>query len=74
MDGTGEHDGAFVAVFFQGVEQGGGEAEIALHELFLVLRTVHAGEVEDEVALATIGLKFFLRTPKVVLEDVFDVV
>jgi len=49
LRGAGEHDGARVAVSLEGVQQRGGEPEVALHELGLVLGAVDAGQVEDEV-------------------------
>ena len=49
LRGAGEHDGARVPVALQGVQQRGGEPEVALHELRLVLGAVDAGQVEDEV-------------------------
>ena len=51
LDGRGEHHGAAVAVLAERIEQDGGEAEVALHELFLRLRAVHPGEVEHEIGL-----------------------
>ena len=49
LRGAGEHHGAPVAVALQGVQQRGGETEVALHELRLVLGAVDARKVEDEV-------------------------
>ena len=49
LRGAGEHDGALIPVALEGLEQRGGEPEVALHELGLVLRAVDAGQVEDEV-------------------------
>ena len=49
LRGAGEHDGAPVPVALEGVQQRGGEPEVALHELGLVLGAVDAGQVEDEV-------------------------
>ena len=39
-------------MLLQGVEECRGKAEIALHEFLGVLRTVHSGKVEYEVAVA----------------------
>ena len=52
--GTGQHDGATVAVLLEGVEEGGGEAKITLHEFGLVLGAVDTGKVEHEVAVAAV--------------------
>ena len=38
-------------VLFQRVQQRGGEAEVSLHEFFLILGAVDAGKVEHEVRL-----------------------
>ena len=51
LDTGGEHDGASVAVSFKGGKKGGGEAEVAAHELLRVLRAVDTGQVEYEVGL-----------------------
>ena len=52
LDRGGQHHGAGVPVLSECVEKGGREAEVALHELHVVLRAVHAREVEHEVAVA----------------------
>ena len=49
LDAGGEHDGAGVAVLSESVQEGGGEAEVAEHELLGILRAVHPGKVEYEV-------------------------
>ena len=67
-----EHDGAFVAMLLQGVEQGAGKAEVALHELLLVLGAVDACEVEDEVAVAAPLVELLMCAIKVVLIDCLD--
>ena len=51
LDAGGEHDGAGVAVLSESVQEGGGEAEVAAHELLRVLRAVDTGQVEHEVGL-----------------------
>lgn len=56
LRGAGEHDGALVPVALQGVQQHGGEPEVALHELRLVLWAVDAGQVEDEVGAGTVRI------------------
>ena len=52
LDRGGQHHGAGVPVLSECVEEGGREAAVALHELPVVLRAVHAREVEHEVAVA----------------------
>lgn len=69
LRGAGQHDGACVAVALQGVQQRGGEPEVALHELRLVLGAVDAGQVEDEVGAGTVVLQLAGRRVDVVLHD-----
>ena len=69
LRGAGEHDGAFVPVALQGVEQRGGEPEVALHELGLLLGAVDAGQVEDEVGAGAVALQLPGRRLDVVLHD-----
>lgn len=53
----------------QGVQQRGGEPEVALHELRLVLGAVYAGQVEDEVGAGAVVLQLSGRGVDVVLHD-----
>lgn len=69
LRGAGEHDGACVAVTLQGLQQRGGEPEVALHELRLVLGAVDARQVEDEVGAGTVVLQLSGRRVEVVLHD-----
>ena len=69
LRGAGEHDGAFIPVALQGVQQRGGEPEVALHELRLVLGAVDAGQVEDEVGAGAVVLQLSGRRVDVVLHD-----
>lgn len=66
---AGQHDGARVPVALEGLEQRGGEPEVALHELGLVLRAVDAGQVEDEVGAGAVLLQLPGRRVEVVLHD-----
>ena len=72
LDGAAEHDGTTVAVLFQGVQQCRSKTEVASHEFFLVLRAVDPGEIEDEVAVATPGVKVFGGTIEVVFVNGLD--
>lgn len=72
LDGAAEHNRAGVAVLLQGVEQDGGEAEVALAEIVGILGAVDAGEVEDEVGLAAVAVEVRRGRVKVVLEDLVD--
>lgn len=69
LRGAGEHDGALVPVALKGIQQRGGEPEVALHELGLVLGAVDAGQVEDEVGAGAVVLQLRGRRVDVVLHD-----
>lgn len=73
LNGGGEHDRSLVPVLFERVQQRGGEAEVALHELLVVLWTVHAREVEHEVAVRAVGVQLLRGAVEVVAVDVVDV-
>ena len=69
LRGAGEHDGALIPVALEGVQQRGGEPEVALHELGLVLWAVDARQVEDEVGAGAVVLQLGGRRVHVVLHD-----
>ena len=69
LRGAGEHDGALIPVALEGVQQRGGEPEVSLHELGLVLGAVDAGQVEDEVGAGAEVLQLGGRRVDVVLHD-----
>lgn len=69
LRGAGEHDGAFVAVSLERLEQRGGEPEVALHELRLVLGAVDARKVEHEVGAGAEVLQLRGGRVDVVLHD-----
>ena len=69
LRGAGQHDGARVAVALEGVEQRGGEPEVALHELGLLLGAVDAGQVEDEVGAGAVAVQLLRGRVYVVLHD-----
>lgn len=66
LRGAGEHDGALIPVALKGVQQRGGEPEVALHELGLVLGAVDADQVEDEVGAGAVVLQLSERRVDVV--------
>ena len=70
--GAGEHHGASVLMSLQCVKQDGGEAEVALHELVIVLGAVDASEIEHEVALLAPCVKLLGGGIEIVLEDFLD--
>jgi len=57
LDGGGDKYGTGVVVLLQGGEQGIGETEVALHELFLVLGAVHPGKVENKFTVLGIRVQ-----------------
>lgn len=65
----GQHHRAGVAVFLQGIEKGGSEAEVPFHVLGILLGAVDSGEVEDEVRFLAVSFQFFRKGVDVVLED-----
>ena len=69
LRGAGEHDGAPVAVELEGLQQRGGEPEVALHELGLLLGAVDAGQVEHEVGAGAVAVQLGGRRVEVVLHD-----
>lgn len=69
LRGAGQHDGARVPVALERVQQRRSEPEVALHELRLVLGTVDAGQVEDEVGAGAVVLQLSGRRVDVVLHD-----
>lgn len=69
LRGAGEHDGARVPVALERLEQRGGEPEVALHELRLVLGAVDARKVEDEVGAGAVPVELLRGGVDVVLHD-----
>ena len=69
LTGAGEHDGARVPVALERLQQRGGEPEVALHELGLVLGAVDAREVEHEVGAGAVGVELLGGRVDVVLHD-----
>ena len=69
LRGAGEHDGAFVPVALERVQQRGGEPEVALHELGLVIGAVDAGQVEHEVGAGAVVIELGGHRVDVVLHD-----
>ncbi len=66
---AGEHDGTGVVMLLKRVQQGTGKAKVALHELFLVLGTVHTGQVKHEVGLLAPLVQLFGGGVQIVLKD-----
>ena len=56
-------------MFLQCIEQDGSKTEVALHELVIVLRTIHSSKIKDEVALLTPRVELLRSRIDVVFED-----
>ena len=69
LDRGGQHNGCLVVVLFQAVQQVGGKAEVALHEVLRILRAVHTGQIEDEVGFGAIPVQLFRGGLHIVLVD-----
>lgn len=69
---AGEHHGASILMGLQCVKQGGGEAEVTLHELVIVLGAIYASEVEHEVARLAPCVELLGGGVEVVFEDFLD--
>lgn len=69
---AGEHHGASILMGLQRVKQGGGEAEVTLHELVIVLGAVYASEIEHEVTFLAPCVKLLGGGVEVVFEDFLD--
>ena len=54
LNGGGQHDGRLVVVLFQAVQQVGCKAEVALHEILRILRTIHTSQIEHKVCLTAV--------------------
>ena len=72
LDGATDHHRAVVLVLLEGVEQDGGESEIALHEFLRVFGAVHACKVEHEVAFFAPIIELLGSGVYVVFIDGFD--
>lgn len=72
LNGRGQHNGRFVIVLFQCFEQLRAKTKVALHELRVILRTVHAREVEYKVRLLAILIELHLSAVNIVFIDFVD--
>ena len=61
LNRRGQHDGRLIVVLLERVQQRGGKAKVALHELLVVLRAIHASEVEHKVAVRAVGVQLLRR-------------
>ena len=60
-------------MLFQTVQQVRSEAEVALHEILRILRTIHTCQIEHKVRLAAVLVQLRRRRIQIVLEDFFNV-
>ena len=72
LDGAADHDRTGVVVLLEGVEERGGETEVALHELLRVLWTVDTGKVENEGAILTPAVELLGSGIDVIFIDGLD--
>ena len=72
LDGGGQHNGRLVPMLFQAVQQIRSKTEIALHEVFRVLRAVDTGQVEDEVGFPAICVQFFRSRVQIVFVNLVN--
>ena len=59
-------------MLFQCIEQRGCETVIALHELVIVLRPVHARKVEDEIAFAAPAVQLLWSRINIIFKYFID--
>ena len=73
LNGGGQHDGCLVVVLFQAVQQVRCKAEVALHEVFRVLRAIHACQIEHEVCFLAVFVQLRRSGVQIILEDFFNI-
>ena len=59
-------------MLFQAVQQVRGKAKVALHEIFRVLRTIHACQIEHKIRLLTPGIQQGRVGVQIVRKDLLD--
>ena len=69
LDGGRKHNSGLVIVLLQGVQKRTGKAEVALHKIFWILRSVHTCEIEYEVSLSAILVQLLRGGVQVILVD-----
>ena len=73
LNGGGQHDGCLVVVLFQAVQQISCKAEVSLHEVFRVFRTIHTCQIEHEVRFTAILVQLRRGGVQVILVDFFNI-
>ena len=59
-------------MFLQCIQQGGCKSEVTLHELVIILRTIHACKIKDEITLLTPRVELLWSRIDVVLKYFID--
>ena len=72
LDGGRQHNRGLVIILLQGVQKRTGKAEISLHKIFGILRTVHTRQVEHEVRRLAVSFQLFWGGVHVILINVPD--
>ena len=73
LNGGRQHDGCLIVVLFQAVQQVGCKAEVALHEILRVFRTIHTSQIEHEVCLTAVLIQLLRGGVQVILVDFFNI-
>ena len=73
LDGGGQHNCCLVVVLFQAVQQVKCKAEVALHEILRVFRTIYPCQIEHEVCLLAVLVKFLRGRIQIILVDFFNI-
>ena len=60
-------------MLFQAIQQVRCKTEVALHEVFRVLRAVHTCQIEHEVRLLAVFIQLLRGGIQIVLEDFFNI-
>ena len=73
LNGRRQHDGGLVVVLFQAVQQIRSKTEVALHEIFRVLRAIHACQIEYEVCFLAVLVQLRRGGIQIILVDFFNI-
>ena len=73
LNGGGQHDGCLVVVLFQAVQQVGCKAEVTLHEILRIFRTIHACQIEHKVCFLAVLVQFRRGGIQIILVDFFNI-
>ena len=65
----GEFAVSLISVLFESIEKRAGKTKVALHKFLLILRSIYASKVEDEIAVSAKDIKFFYCIVNIVFID-----